>query len=421
MQNNEGIKNIWELYGVNENPFSISPILVIGGIIPIESFVGRKEEIKRLSKIMGSKGGSRVFVYGDVGVGKTSFVNVIRHTAFISGFFTPFKEIAVQQDWTIDDFMMNTLSAIYSTLKILKEQPISDKTFSKLESLFEIGRTSTNIGVSVMGSGGSYGREQNPTEKLTTFNLEHFFQEIIQEINTKTKKDTIIHYNNLELLPEKKIRYIFDNLRDFFQTRGVHFIFVGNLTVHSIIQSIPRFSSNLTDTPFHIETLTFEETKEIIIKRFYALKISDKYNLIYPQTENCLRVLYDLMEGNIRNILNSLSTAVLYATNEKAIVLDRNKLAKVLKEVLENRYLHNLTPKPREVLNEIVKHQEITNKSLADKLNMPRSNISTNIKNLEQEGCVYLRRKNGKDKFWSAEPKIKWSLLEEDPQQALNI
>src|SRR3989344_3705472 len=261
MQNNEGIKNIWELYGVNENPFSISPILVIGGIIPIESFVGRKEEIKRLSKIMGSKGGSRVFVYGDVGVGKTSFVNVIRHTAFISGFFTPFKEIAVQQDWTIDDFMMNTLSAIYSTLKILKEQPISDKTFSKLESLFEIGRTSTNIGVSVMGSGGSYGREQNPTEKLTTFNLEHFFQEIIQEVNTKTKKDTIIHYNNLELLPEKKIRYIFDNLRDFFQTRGVHFIFVGNLTVHSIIQSIPRFSSNLTDTPFHIETLTFEETK----------------------------------------------------------------------------------------------------------------------------------------------------------------
>lgn len=421
MQNNDTIKNIWELYGVSENPFSTSPILVIGGIIPIDSFVGRREEIKELSKVIGSKGGSRTFVYGDVGVGKTSFVNVVRHSAFGSGLFTPFKEIAVQQDWTIDDFIMNTLSAIYSTLKISKERYVSDKTLSKLESLFEIGRTSTNVGLSVMGSGGNYGKEQNPTEQLTTFNLQHFFQEIIQEINTNTKKDTIIHYNNLELLPEKKIRYIFDNLRDFFQTSRVHFVFVGNLTVHSIIQSIPRFSSNLTGTPFHIETLTFEETKEILKKRFSALRISNDYNLIYPYTENCLRVLYDLMNGNIRNILNSLSTAVLFATGEQAVVIDRNKLAKVLKDVLEKKYLHNLTQKPKEVLYEVVKHLEITNKSLADKLDIPRSNISTYIKNLEQEGCVYLRRKNGKDKFWSAEPKVKWSLLEEDPQQSLHL
>ena len=411
--------DIWELYGVNENPFSTSPILVIGGIIPIESFVGRKEHIKRLSKIVGSKGGSRTFVYGDVGVGKTSFVNVVRHTALNNGLFTPFKEIAVQQDWSIDDFMLNTISAIYSTLKLLKDKPISETTFKKLESLFSIGRISLNIGVSIAGSGGSYGKQQNPTEQLTTFNLEQFFNELVLEITDNTKKEIIIHYNNLELLPEKKVRYIFDNLRDFFQTKGTHFIFVGNLTVHSIIQSVPRFFSNLTDTPFHLETLTFEETKEIIKKRFMALKISEEYNLIYPYTEDCLNELYNLMEGNIRNILNSLSTAVLHATTERPVTLDRNKLAKILKEVLEKRYLHNLTPKPRIVLNEVIKYKEITNKSLADKLKIPRSNISTYIKNLEQEGCVYLRRKNGKDKFWSAEPKIKWSLLKENPQQAL--
>ena len=56
---NDCLKDIWELYGVKENPFSTSPILVIGGAIPIESFVGRGEHMKRLSKILGSKGGSR--------------------------------------------------------------------------------------------------------------------------------------------------------------------------------------------------------------------------------------------------------------------------------------------------------------------------------------------------------------------------
>ena len=53
-------------------------------------------------------------------------------------------------------------------------------------------------------------------------------------------------------------------------------------------------------------------------------------------------------------------------------------------------------------------------------LKIPRSNISTYIRDLEDAGCVYLRRKNGKDKFWKADPKIRWSLLKESPQQVLN-
>ncbi len=419
MQTNDSLKDIWELYGVKENPFSTSPILVIGGSIPIDSFVGRNEQIKRLSRIIASRGGSRTFIYGDIGIGKTSFVNVVRNSAFENGFFTHFKEITTQNKWEADELILNTLSAIYSTLKLLKEKPISDELYKKLESLFEIGRTSINAGISIGGLGGSYSSDQKATEKLTSFSLQDFFNEIIHDINTHTKKETIIHYNNLELVSEKKIKYLFDNLRDFFQTKGVHFIFIGNLTAYSILQSVPRFSSILSDTPFHIETLTYGEVEEIIKKRFEHLRISKDYNTIYPYTNDCLQVIYKLMEGNIRDILNSLSTTVFYATYESPILLDRNKLAKTLQEVLEKRYLHVLTPKAKEVLAEVVKHNEVTNKALSDKLKIPRSNVSTYIRDLENAGCVYLRRKNGKDKFWKADPKIKWLSLKQSPQQAL--
>ncbi len=420
MQDNDSLKDVWELYGVKENPFSISPILVAGGSIPIDSFVGRGEYIKRLSKIIGSKGGSRTFVYGDIGIGKTSFVNVVRSSAFEKGFFTHFKEITTQDKWSPDEFILNTLSAIYSTLKLLKERPLSDSLYNRLESLFGIGNRTINAGISVAGFGGNYGEELN-TDRLTSYSLQDFFTEIVEEINKKTGKEVIIHYNNLELVSEKKIRYLFDNLRDFFQTKGVHFIFIGNLTAFSILQSVPRFSSILSDTPFHIEILTFEEVKELLRKRFDSLRISKEYNVIYPYTEDCLLTLYDLMQGNIREILNSLSTAVFYATLERPITLDRNKLSKTLKDILEKRYLCGLTAKPKEVLLEIVKHDEITNKALADKLDIPRSNISTYIKDLESSGCVYLRRKNGKDKFWKADAKIKWFLLKENPQQSLPL
>ena len=220
-------------------------------------------------------------------------------------------------------------------------------------------------------------------------------------------------------MSEKKIRSLFGTLRDYFQTKGVHFIFIGNLTAFSILQSVPRFSSILSDTPFHIETLIYNEVIEVIRKRFEGLRISEKLNLIYPYNEHCLKILYELMDGNIRDILNSLSTAVFHATTESPVKLDKNKLARVLNEVLEKRYLNRLTPREREVLGEIIKHKEITNKALSDKLKIPRSNISNYIKDLENSGCVFLRRKNGKDKFWKADPKIKWLLLKEDSQQTL--
>ena len=155
MQPNNYLEDVWELYGIRENPFSTSPILVIGGSIPIDSFVGRNDQIRKLSRIIASKGGSRTFVYGDIGIGKTSFVNVVRNSAFEKGYFTHFKEITTQDKWIPDEFILNTLSAIYSTLKLIKEKPISDSTYKKLESLFEIGRRNFAGGISIGGFGGS--------------------------------------------------------------------------------------------------------------------------------------------------------------------------------------------------------------------------------------------------------------------------
>lgn len=413
-------RNIWELYGVRDNPFSTSPLLVKGGSLPIASFVGREELIKRLGKIISSKGGSRSFVYGDVGVGKTSFVNFVRYKALEQGFFTPFKEIAIQETWSPEDFVLNTLSAIYATLKISEDNPLKPELFEKLESLMAVCTTEVSAGISIAGSGANYGRSKKHALKLTNIGLQSFFEEIIKDIINHTKKDIIIHYNNLELLPEARIRHVFDNLRDFFQIPNVHFIFIGNLTTHGILQSLPRVSSIFSDTPLHVETLTLEQIKQIIEKRFQELKIEGLHYFI-PYTDECLKKLYQLMEGNIRYILNSLSTAVLEATQEKPVQIDEYELAVTLKQVLDKRYLTNVTHREKEVLLEIVKHKEVTNKALSSKLNIQRSNISQYLKDLETAGCIFLRRKNGKDKFWAAEHRIKWALLEVPKKSQMSL
>ncbi|MGC9310410.1 MAG: P-loop NTPase fold protein [Candidatus Aenigmatarchaeota archaeon] len=269
--------------------------------------------MKRLNKILGSSGGSRRLVFGDIGVGKTTFVNVVRSNAYENGYFTPFKEIAVQQDWSPLEFILNTLGGIYGTLKISKNRHIDKYIFDKLIIILD-NRQIKDWNVSLAGTGGGMSTTIN-TPTLTIQGLETLFQEVIRSIQEKTGKDIIIHYNNLELLPEKKLKYLLDNLRDFFQLEGIHFVFVGNLTIYSIIQSIPRFSSNLNDTPFHIEALSLKEVEEVLNRWFKALNMEkEEITPIIPYTCDSLEELYRIFGGNIRDILNSLQVAIIDTT-----------------------------------------------------------------------------------------------------------
>jgi hypothetical protein len=409
---NTGMSSIWELYGVRENPFSTSPLLVKGGTLPIESFVGRQEQVDRLLKLFTSKGGSRILVCGDIGVGKTTFVNYARRLTLEKGFFTPFKEIAPQASWTTDVFILNTLAGIHSTMKLLdKAAPISPENFKKLESVVEMGGQEINFGNKV-GEENLYVSQGVNRIRLTTFGLHDLFQNIIGDILERTKRDVIIHYDNLELLSEKNIRNIFDNLRDFLQTPNVHFVFVGNLSVKQTFNSLPRVNSIMSDTPILLGNLKLKEVDEIIKIRLEKTQINE-LSYVKPFDKVVLEELYELYEGNIRDILNSLSTAIVEATKEKPVVLDEFLISKTLKSVVERRYLEGLQPKAKEILLEVVKHKEITNSNLSANTKTARSNISTYLGDLQNKGCVYLRRKSGKDKYWSADPKIKWLLLRE--------
>ncbi len=137
MANDSEYSNIWELYGLKADPFSTDALVVYGGILPIECFIGRREELHRLNKQFRA-GSSRVLVIGDIGVGKTSFVNFARSLAIKAGYFSHLKEIGVMGDWHVNEFIINTLQAIYSALTLgSKESLISEDSFKKLKSVVD--------------------------------------------------------------------------------------------------------------------------------------------------------------------------------------------------------------------------------------------------------------------------------------------
>ncbi len=271
-------------------------------------------------------------------------------------------------------------------------------------------------GLSVGGFGVEYGSDRfAPPIAVPTNSLIDLTTKIIKEIHNKTGKDVILHYNNLENLKEADIRRLFEDLRDFFQMPHTHFVFVGNLITNGIIQSSQRVASIFSDS-IMIKEMTFKEIEEVINKRLELLRI-ENLNLIIPFDKSALDMLYNLYGGNIRNILNSLKEALLASVVNNPIVLTDDEVSSTLKRLVEERHLKLLVEKERKILRYMADKEEATNKSIASATNTAQSNVSKYLKHLTALGYVEIKRRSGKDKFWSVAPKVKWILLKEPKQK----
>jgi len=414
--------SIWGIYGLKTDPFCTTPILVKGGLVPAESFMGREDEMKRLEKIFRSTGGSRVIVCGMQGVGKTTLINIARMRALEKRFFTPYQEIKADADWGINDFIINTISAIYSGLITIKNPHKNIlEIINKIKPVFDLyEKEDKNYSLSIAVIGGGYGKTRTINKpEINTHFLTELFHNIIESLINSGFREVIIHYNNLDNFDEEeaKLKALFNRIRDFIQTPQVHFIFVGSPTTSSIINSIPRVSNIITDTPISLESLSLPDIKKIIHTRI-KLSAIEGMNYSDPVTNEAIETLYELHNGNIRAILNSLSTAIREITEEKPILLTNATLKFVLYQIAKKRFADKITKTMQVVLMEMLKQGESTNKSTTIKSGKKAQNISKYFNILKENQCIFLVRIDGREKYYSVAEWIKWLLLNPHKSQS---
>jgi hypothetical protein len=46
-------------------------------------------------------------------------------------------------------------------------------------------------------------------------------------------------------------------------------------------------------------------------------------------------------------------------------------------------------------------------------MKLPNSNMSMYLGQLEEKGCIYVKRQEGKNKYWVAVPQLKWLEIRE--------
>lgn len=398
--------SIWTTYWLKANPFFTEPLEIDSGLISVENLVGRQEEKQRLTNLIKMGGGVRMLVIGEAGVGKTSLVNYVRSKARQERFISPLKEISIPITADAKQVMVETLVLLFDEINS-KGIKLSEQLKKRLEWLQPFADLQ------------SFEGEGNIWEASTTAKLVELFRKLSKELKETGYQGIVLHYNNLDKIKdEETLLDFFQDFRDFIQNPEVIFIFIGDSLLYDIVAGTPRLSQVFQLPSVEVKELSLEEIKEIIDLRINLLRINEERKIELLQ-EGIIELLYDLFDGNIRHILNSLSFAfqnLPYRNVPRPISVSNIK--DILNKAVYDNYLNKLSQTEKDILKVMLLFGKITPTELAKQTKKSLQNISGYyLKKLLEVHAVELVENRGTQKFYAVVPQIRWWKLQKSERE----
>ncbi len=400
--------SVWTTYWLRSSPFFTEPLEIEGGTINISSLVGRDSEKQKITNLIKLGGGTRFLVIGKAGVGKTSLVNYVRNLAKQENFITPIKEISIHSE------SLNAQRLMIETIILLGEETmrIGENVFSEdvkryirhLQPLIDIN---------------DYDKDYELNSLNTSVKLIQLFSKIGDELKKSGFPPIILHYNNFDKVKDaEKLLVFLQDLREFFDNKHAIIILLGNEILEQAISSADRLRQKYQFPPVYIDKLSLEEIKEILRKRVSDLRIDNtKDTLLYE--DGVIEVLYNVFNGNIREILNSMSFIFQkIAETNVPIKVNVNMMRDILSKGVYDTYISKLSPRQREILKKMMEFERFTNAQIAEQMDMLAQNLSQSfIPKLIEAKVIDLIEEKGREKYYAVRPEIHWWKLERKKEE----
>lgn len=399
-------QNIWERYGFQGNPFSPKALTASSkSILPIaKAFVGRditSSESLHLTNVLRNPGGGRLVIEGDIGVGKTSFTNYHRFLWMNEAkdkLMTSVSEISVAGCWETKDFLFAILTNLINRIILLKGEKfvLNHKLFRELFLLNKVFFDSTyQLDVNIFGTGGGFSKDVYiHTPNITETQLVIYFESLVEEILKLGYKGIFLHFDNLELISQrdtKQVQRIFEEIRDVLLIDNVYYIFVAKKGFFSkVISPLERVRSIFYGWPVLIEPLRQSQVIEAVNRRYELLAISKKH-FIKPVEDDCIKHLYDLYEGKIRFVMDSLNNLLSHYPLITTSTLSYKELSPLLYRITKERLELRLTPKEIKILTAASCFKVFTNQNLAEETGVKKQNMSKYIKKFLNLNYIYIQ------------------------------
>lgn len=409
-------QDIWKKYGFMGNPFDITPLSQDkNSLLPVsKAIVGRgfnTKESKLLTNVLRIPGGGRIMVTGNIGVGKTTFINYHRYiweNHAQDKLFTTYKEIVVTEEWRLRHFLINIICSIMDKLlQVEGEEKITKVTVFKNLLAFSRIFYHTNLSIqgSIFGFGGGFSKTEQPhiPPVIPEIQLLQYVYEAVLEIKKIGYSGIFLHIDNLELFSnnkQQKAKIFFEEIRDCIQTPDIYFVFVARKGFfQEVISPSERVRSVFFGRPIVIPPLSKKQVLSAIHKRYELLTIKSK-NVIYPVEESFIEYLYDLYSGKLRYIMDAMNMILPEFDTSKAKTIPIEKAINCLSCLLKEHVRNNLTPTEWKIFSYCLKLDSFTNTILQKKYNMSGPNVTRVIKRFLDLDFVYLHKKEGRNLFY---------------------
>lgn len=412
-------QNFWPKYGFRNNPYDTNALTIYSdAVLPIQkAYVGRESDCKEsqiFTNILRSSGGNRVVVEGEIGVGKTTFVNYHRYLwekEAIDRLFTPSGEISFSNEWNRQTFLAGILSHITTKLYLLYgvKLPKNDTLFQELLILNKVFVEETaQWQIQAFGFGAGWSKDrQICIPAIPEAKLLNYFRDILLTILDLGFSGIILHLDNLELMENiSRVQQVLEEIRDLLQIPNVYYIFVAKTGFFSqVISPLERVRSIFFGWPVFLKPLSSEEALQVFHIR-YELLASQGIKYIKPVEDSFILYLYQLYEGKIRFIMDAIHGIVTHFPVDipQTVPLEQSKT--FLRMLTLEKIRNNLSERELQVLLQMTEQEEFSNLDLSTQLDIQKQNMSKYMKKLLNSGYIRFVRQEGRKSVYVLSPEI---------------
>jgi hypothetical protein len=377
--------------------------------------VGHSQQIKFLSDLLSNK--SVIILEGEIGVGKTSMGNYVRHSK--EDFFSPLLEVPCKPKWDNDTFMGIVLAAI---VKEIIGKDFVHKKLKKHKLIQELNEKFSDIKLASLGiTGAGFGFSTSSSiSRSTIINqtiLIHYLMAVGELLQKTYNKATpiIIQVNNLDIaygFEKDDLILFFNDIRDTLQVPYISWIICGNEGLGNFIQkNIPRVGQ-ITNSVVTVDPLSFGE----ILKAFELRIKKNKMKGRLPIEEDLLKYIYDISNGSFREILNIVYQLLVKYYNEPLVKMITMEHARFFFNDLEKHRIERLKKSSIQypVFQAILAHPGITQSELSKLVKKQQANVSRVTRELEADGYITIKRKS-RSNYYYADAKYQLGFSDNTP------
>jgi DNA-binding MarR family transcriptional regulator len=290
----------------------------------------------------------------------------------IKEYFTPRNEIRVEPNWLLETLLAAVVSNIVRELELTAlKQVAKDKRFIEAKALSQrISETYRSFGISALGVGASYGTNVGTSQPIIVPStvLGHHLEDLAELIvDLGYKNGLLVQLNNLDVGAVHSgdyLKYIFNALRDYMQTRNTSWFLVGDVGIRAFIASKVDRVDDIISHEVFIKSLSKKDYYDLITKRINFYRTNE--NAVSPIVDEVFEYLYDITNGRLRYIfglVNRLITSLRVGDLIDIVTMEVAKPA--ISELAKSRIkVHELTYSEEQILKKLVEVKEASVKDI---------------------------------------------------------